>query len=184
MHIFKRRKILTLVGIAISLAVIVSVSSLIAYDKGKAVTVKEQRGSVSNLDFTIKPPSVDDLFYFTNLNRSQPLTLDERLNRSAQAKCEDMVAKNYWSHNAPDGTEPWVFIQKQVPHYQKAAENLAFNEGTDSEETVAAWMGSPGHRANIIDTKLRKVGFGICQSPSYSAANGGPATIIVQHFTD
>lgn len=39
-----------------------------------------------------------------------------------------------------------------------AAENLA--RGYTADGTVAAWMNSPGHRANILDGRLTRIGVG------------------------
>ena len=127
--------------------------------------------------------SIEGLLNFTNKNRSTPLILDERLNRSAQAKCEDMVARNYWSHDAPDGTTPWVFIHKEVADYpgQKLGENLA-EAINDSKSIVATWMSSAEHRTNIQNVAFHEVGFAICMSDSYIGNGGSPATIVVQHF--
>src|SRR5689334_8799011 len=33
------------------------------------------------------------------------LALNGKLDNGAQAKANDMIAKNYWSHTAPDGTQ-------------------------------------------------------------------------------
>lgn len=42
-----------------------------------------------------------------------------------------------------------------------AAENLSrAPAGTPAEEVVAAWMDSPGHRANLLDPELTQVGVG------------------------
>src|SRR5262245_27999830 len=35
------------------------------------------------------------------------LHLNDKLNQAAQAKANDMVARNYWSHDTPDGNPPW-----------------------------------------------------------------------------
>jgi uncharacterized protein YkwD len=132
-------------------------------------------------------PTVDitilDLLTYTNQNRSEPLLLDERLNRSALAKCEDMVVRNYWSHNAPDGTEPWVFIKEEGAMYQTAGENQAVGINT-SKAVVDGWLNSPGHKKNLVNTSFHKVGFGICKSPSFIGTKGTEAMIVVQHFTD
>lgn len=78
----------------------------------------------------------------------QPLVRDPLLDKSAQDKCADMVAKDYWSHDTPDGTEPWVFIKKYNV-YSTAGENLAYGFAS-AREVVSGWMTSEGHRKNII----------------------------------
>lgn len=102
------------------------------------------------------------------------LAINNELNSSAQDKCLDMQAKNYWSHNAPDGTEPWVFIHKYTK-YIKAGENLAYGFAT-SADAVTGWMNSPGHKRNILDSAFTQVGYGICDFRG--------TKLIVQHFTN
>ena len=35
------------------------------------------------------------------------LAVNQLLNQSACLKADDMIAKNYWAHTSPDGTQPW-----------------------------------------------------------------------------
>lgn len=107
------------------------------------------------------------------------LKLNNALDTAAQAKARDMADKNYWSHNTPDGREPWVFIQSANYNYRKAAENLAYGFAT-SESTVNGWMNSPSHRKNVLDPDLKEVGFGIVNIPSYQ--NNGPQTLVVAMY--
>ena len=107
------------------------------------------------------------------------LIFNEILDNAAQAKAEDMAERNYWSHNTPDGQEPWVFIDKVGYKYLKAAENLAYGF-ENSRSTVIGWMNSPSHRANILDTDLKEVGFGIVNVPNYQ--DKGPETIVVAMY--
>lgn len=119
----------------------------------------------------------------TNAERSAnglaPLTLNSKLNSSATAKANDMVNKDYWSHNSPDGKEPWVFFDAAGYSYQKAGENLAYGFATSSD-TVVGWMNSLSHRANILDSQYTEVGFGYINSNNY--VNTGQETIVVAHY--
>jgi uncharacterized protein YkwD len=49
-----------------------------------------------------------------------------------------------------------------------AAENVAFFSGGDLDPATAlkAWMGSPGHRANILDPDLTHLGVGVGRTPA------------------
>ncbi len=107
------------------------------------------------------------------------LTLNSKLNNAAQAKANDMVARNYWSHNTPDGKEPWVFFDSAGYAYLKAGENLAYGY-LNSASTVTAWMNSAGHRANILDGNFTEVGFGFANSSDYVST--GEETIVVAMF--
>ncbi len=106
------------------------------------------------------------------------LTLNAQLNSAAQAKANDMIARNYWSHNTPDGNPPWVFISNAGYSYFKAGENLAYGFGT-SEGVVNGWMNSSSHRANVLDTAYKDVGFGVANGANYQ---GGENTVVVAMY--
>lgn len=107
------------------------------------------------------------------------LALNSKLNQAAQNKANDMVARNYWSHNTPDGQEPWIFFDQAGYSYTKAGENLAYGFATSSA-TVTGWMNSPGHRANILDSEYQEVGFGFANASNYVST--GENTIVVAMY--
>ncbi len=107
------------------------------------------------------------------------LSINSDLMNAAQTKANDMVTRDYWSHNTPSGIPPWTFITNAGYSYQRAGENLAY--GFESSQAVlSAWMHSPEHRANILDSYYQNVGFGIASSPNYQGK--GPATLIVAMY--
>ncbi len=99
-------------------------------------------------------------------NGKLSLTADPQLTAAAQAKADDMVARNYWSHITPDGQAPWSFINQTGYHYEKAAENLAYGF-SDSAGVVTGWLSSPEHRENLLANDYSEVGFGVAQAESY-----------------
>ncbi len=107
------------------------------------------------------------------------LKLNSKLNQAAQAKANDMVARNYWSHNTPDGKPPWYFIDKYGYAYTAAGENLAYGFAT-SADTVAGWMNSPSHKANMLNSTFKEVGFGFANSSNFQGT--GPETIVVAMY--
>lgn len=123
------------------------------------------------------------LLEHTNAQRANnglgPLGLNAKLNNSAQAKANDMISKDYWSHNSPNGDAPWVFFDAAGYSYQKAGENLAYGFST-SNATVIGWMNSPSHRANILDQTYNEVGFGFANSENFVGT--GPETVVVAHY--
>lgn len=118
----------------------------------------------------------------TNTARAQnglgPLALNDKLDSSAQAKANDMAAKNYWAHVSPDGTQPWYFFSQAGYNYLRAGENLAYGFST-SQGTVDGWMNSPSHRENVLGD-YTDVGFGFIDVPDYQ--NSGNETIVVAHY--
>lgn len=107
------------------------------------------------------------------------LTIDPKLTAAAQAKAEDMAARNYWAHNTPDGKAPWAFITAAGYSYEVAGENLAYGFN-GAQEAIVGWMNSPTHRANILNADYQNVGFGIVSSPDYQGK--GAQTIVVAEY--
>lgn len=112
-------------------------------------------------------------------NDSPELTFNELLGAAAQNKADDMANRDYWSHNTPDGKQPWDFINKEGYRYAVASENLAFGFNSASE-AVDAWMKSDTHRQAMLDKAINEVGFGISTSLNYQ--NKGAQTIIVAMY--
>ena len=87
-----------------------------------------------------------------------PLTYSDDLTNAAQAKLDDMIAEQYWSHEAPDGTSPWHWYDSVGYEYSTAGENLARGYQT-ADATIDAWLDSPSHRENLLDHDYTEVGF-------------------------
>lgn len=104
----------------------------------------------------------EELLRYTNDYREsqglRPLRLNESLNEAALSKAEDMKERNYWSHNTPEGREPWYFISNNGYNYEKAGENLAYGYLLGGQ-TVQGWIASDSHRENILDSEFTEVGF-------------------------
>jgi uncharacterized protein YkwD len=119
----------------------------------------------------------------TNSQRSQNgqggLSLNNQLSQAAQAKADDMAARDYWSHVTPDGQQPWKFITNAGYSYQAAGENLAYGFDT-STATVVGWMNSSEHRANILNASYQEVGFGIANVANYQGT--GEQTVVVAMY--
>jgi hypothetical protein len=109
------------------------------------------------------------------------LSLNNQLNAAAQASADDMAARNYWSHNTPEGNPPWIWVTAQGYSYQKLGQNLATGF-SDEQSTIDGWMNSPPHRENLLDPGFTQVGFGFANNPNYTAAGGGPMTIVVAFY--
>lgn len=112
-------------------------------------------------------------------NGEKRLAINSLLNQAAQAKAKDMAARDYWSHNTPDGKTPWTFIAATGYSYQRAGENLAYGFATASD-TITGWMNSPEHRANILNQYYTQVGFGFINIPDYQG--DGPQTLVVAMY--
>jgi hypothetical protein len=108
--------------------------------------------------------TINSLLDQTNQARAQigetPLKLNSKLDKAAYLKAQDMFAKQYWAHNAPDGTPPWKWFGDVGYDYNEAGENLAKNF-TSTGAVMTAWLNSPEHKANILKADYQDVGFAV-----------------------
>lgn len=125
--------------------------------------------------------TTENIISLTNASRKDfslnALSENPILDKAAQAKADDMLAKGYFAHNTPDGKTPWDFITGAGYSYLSAGENLAVNF-TEAESVQTAWMNSPGHKANILNKIFEDIGIGISQGQY----QGHTAIFVVQEF--
>lgn len=116
---------------------------------------------------TSKPPadtSADDaVLAIVNAERRRadcaPVALDARLTAAGQKHSEDMSENDYFSHTSRDGRS-FVDRAKAEGYRSPGAENIAAGQRTP-EQVMEAWMNSSGHRANILNCDLKKMGLGL-----------------------
>ena len=95
-----------------------------------------------------------------------PLASDALLTTAAQAHSADMVARAFYSHTSPEGSQPWDRAAAAGARRRSIGENIACGQRSPAE-VVDGWMNSPGHRANILKPDFTHIGIGF--------AGGGPA---------
>jgi len=93
------------------------------------------------------------------------LKIDPQLQKMAQVKAEEMVAKSYFSHTSPTYGDPFNMMKTFGISFTSAGENIAGNSSVDNAH--AALMNSPGHKANILNSSYKYIGIGITSSPIY-----------------
>lgn len=121
------------------------------------------------------------LIDLTNDNRREAsltsLSRNPLLDEAARLKAEHMAEESYFAHFSPDGVSPWHWFSEVGYDYLHAGENLAIHF-VDSEDVVAAWMDSPGHRENIMNDSYREIGIGTAQG----TYEGFQTVFVVQLF--
>lgn len=127
------------------------------------------------------PITTESIINLANVARAEngvgELKPNSLLSKAAQNKANDMLARQYFAHNTPDGQTPWSFIKAVGYSYTTAGENLAI-DFTQVENMQAAWMNSPGHRANILNKNFTEIGIGIAKG----MYDNHQTTIVVQMF--
>ena len=91
-------------------------------------------------------------------NGCKPLKGNKRLALAARRHSKDMAVKKYFSHTSKDGSSPWDRIRR-TGYKNPAAENIAYGYPS-AYAVVKGWMNSPGHRANILNCKIKSLGVG------------------------
>ena len=111
------------------------------------------------------------------INNLPNLAYNPLLEEAARLKAEDMALQGYFAHVSPVGIDPWYWIKKAGYSYEYAGENLAINF-SDSADVTKAWMESPGHRANILNSHFTEVG--VATVKGY--VDGRETVFVVQMF--
>lgn len=101
------------------------------------------------------------LFHTTNairgINGLYPLEYCEKATECVRNHCNDMSARNYFSHNTPEGITSSQRMRKSGIEYTSCGENLAAGY-LDAFGLADGWYNSSGHRKNILDSQYRRVG--------------------------
>ncbi|MEV7342011.1 CAP domain-containing protein [Streptomyces sp. NPDC093544] len=108
--------------------------------------------------------TASEVVALTNAERAaaglRPLSVDPLLTNAAQAHSDDMVARAFYSHVSPDGTQPWDRAAAAGSTRRTIGENIACGQRSPAE-VVLGWMNSPGHRANILKPAFTHIGIGL-----------------------
>lgn len=103
------------------------------------------------------------VFRLVNDERSNagvaPYEWNAELALAAQLHAEDMVAQGYFDHVSLDGRSFVDRIAEAGYDASPRAENIAAGQRTP-EQVMASWMGSSGHRANILADGSNEIGVG------------------------
>ena len=96
-----------------------------------------------------------EIVYLVNVERAQrslpPLRVNDRWTADAKLQAAQIAETGVLDHFSLSGPYPTPQVRAEVAGYAWNAlgENLALGF-TDAPSAVAAWMQSPGHRANIL----------------------------------
>lgn len=164
------------------------------YDTAPSKPMKVYADSqVASSSFTNEIESY--ILEYTNYERKlyglSPLSYDEKLSVVARLHSQDMANNNYFDHYSLNGDGPTERAEKEGYPTTKAlgggafavgiAENIGMmptgnvegvgyvsNDPRDiAQAQVNSWMGSPGHRANILDASYSVIGIGTAHDGKY-----------------
>ena len=122
-------------------------------------------------------------------NGEAPLKLSADLVQAAEGHSRELISADYFAHVSPSGETPVDRVRETgyIPGPSVGyviGENLAW--GTYSLSTpasiVAAWIASPGHLANILESQYSETGIGVTPQVPAGLGNGGPGATYAQEF--
>lgn len=103
--------------------------------------------------------AASEVVRLTNSARSQngyaALVEDGALSEAAAVRARE-IARSF-SHTRPSGASFSSALSESGASYLRAGENIASGQKSASE-VVNAWMNSPGHRANILNSSYSRIG--------------------------
>lgn len=141
---------------------------------GEQVVKEEQIPSASLTELGV--------FVWTNLARAnngvKPLSRSAALDSVAESKLEDMFENQYFAHESPDGDYVGDLAKDFGYTYILIGENLAYGDFETDKALVDAWMDSPGHRENILNSGYTEIGISVRRG----TFNGRSTWMAVQSF--
>jgi len=90
-----------------------------------------------------------------------PLTATASLTTAASWQSQALARAGYLDHTSPDGSTLIDRLTRVRWHGMAAGEDLAV--ASAPAEAVAMWLGSPGHRENLLRPSFRTVGLGLAR---------------------
>lgn len=119
-------------------------------------------GSAAAASWTDARAAETEVFALLNEERRRaglaPVTSDEKLVAAARAYSEEMATHHFIAHISPRTGTPADRVKRAGVPALLVTENLA--QAGSPREAHASLMNSPGHRANVLDPRVQRVGVG------------------------
>ena len=90
------------------------------------------------------------------------VTIDPALMALAQSQANAMASANHLSHEIAGSLDHRLNLARHAKGY--AVENVSAGY-TTADAALAGWQRSPGHNANLLDGKMRKMGIAAADAP-------------------
>lgn len=107
---------------------------------------------------------VAEVVRLTNLERAaagrSQLVVHPAAASAAMAHSADQAAMRQMSHTGSDGSNAGTRLTRAGFTWRTWGENVAVGQRS-AEAVVSAWMGSSGHRANILNAAFTTIGVGV-----------------------
>jgi len=148
------------------------------------LTVRPESTERVSLSFKVESPRIDpdaeeQMLVLLNRARAEnglePVSLDPTIREVARAYSTNMFQQGFFAHNDQDGRSPFDRMRAGGVRFGAAGENLALAPTVQIAHD--GLMNSPGHRANILNPRYRRIGIGV-------ADGGMHGKMFTQNFAD
>ena len=148
------------------------------------LTVRPESTERVNLSFRVAAPRIDadaETQMLTLVNRAraenglEPVAVDPTIRDVARAYSTTMFQQGYFAHVDQNGATPFDRMRAGGATFRAAGENLALAPTVQIAHD--GLMNSPGHRANILNPRYRRIGIGV-------ADGGMHGKMFTQNFAD
>ena len=148
------------------------------------LTVRPDSSERVSLSFRVESPRIDadaENQMLTLVNRAraenglEPVAMDPTTREVARAYAVRMFQEGFFAHVDPSGATPFDRMRAGGVTFRAAGENLALAPTVQIAHD--GLMNSPGHRANILNPRYRRIGIGV-------ADGGMHGKMFVQNFAD
>jgi uncharacterized protein YkwD len=118
----------------------------------------------------------------------RPFITSAKLSAAAAQHTREMGVDGYFEHESYDSTPFWKRIERWYPSKRwrswSVGENLLYSSpDVTASESVELWMGSPPHRANLLNRTWREIGISAIHFDSAPGEyEGQPVTIVTADF--
>jgi uncharacterized protein YkwD len=158
-------------GVTIAV-VIVAVAVLVAFPSSLPSNPISNVGAA----VTLKPldASKTEAYIYGQVNEEREkaglrqLVFDPEISDVARAHSADMLDRDYYDHVSPEGADPSdrvrtarICIGASENIYKMSTSNTGHSEEGVAEFAMNGWMESPGHRENILDRTVSRIGVGV-----------------------
>ncbi len=141
----------------------IPVSKTINFVKDAEKEISNPPPLISKEKYSNSILTISGVLKWTNYNRNQngslpSLNENKMLNEIANDRLADMFSKQYFEHISPKGVGASDIAKKGGYEFITIGENIALGNFKNDEALVKAWMDSPGHRANILNSRYSEIG--------------------------
>ena len=148
------------------------------------LTVRPESTERVNLSFRVAAPRIDadaETQMLTLVNRAraenglEPVAVDPTIRDVARAYSTTMFQQGFFAHIDQNGATPFDRMRAGGATFRAAGENLALAPTVQIAHD--GLMNSPGHRANILNPRYRRIGIGVTDG-------GMHGKMFTQNFAD